>query len=43
MPNGITTMVKVGVAMTITISVLMTLIEVYRKERMDLGMTSSMV
>ena len=43
MANGIITMVKVGVAMMITISVLTTLKEVKRKERIDLGMTSSMV
>ena len=43
MANGIIIMVKVGVAMMITISVLTTLKEVKRKEHIDLGMTSSMV
>ena len=43
MPNGMMMMVKVGVAMMITIKVLRTRNEVKRKERIDLGMTSSIV
>ena len=37
------TMTNVGVAITITMNVLTTRKEVNRKERVDLGMTSSMV
>ena len=43
MPNGMITIVKVGVAMMTTIIVLRIRKAVKKKVRMDLGMTSSMM